>query len=189
MKQARGLSLIEIVVIVAAVAVLLYFLMPKRTGHTDYPRTRTRADLHTITTAIEAYYVDNKVYPPMQPLSDFTAAPEQLEEIGGAELSTVQLAHLQANGITSPVAYLSSGIHDYMLRENGNFSKLPYAYYTNGNDWILFSSGPDEDYDIRNPAELPFSNHEEFSKTLSAITYDPTNGTASGGDIWQTQGT
>jgi hypothetical protein len=54
-------------------------------------------------------------------------------------------------------------------------------------DWILWSAGPDRDYDLNEGnigAVLGTDQDKPTSQSLLAITYDATNGTLSSGDIW-----
>jgi hypothetical protein len=54
-------------------------------------------------------------------------------------------------------------------------------------DWILWSAGPDRDYDLNEgniAAVLGAAQDKLTSQSLLAITYDATNGTLSSGDIW-----
>jgi hypothetical protein len=59
--------------------------------------------------------------------------------------------------------------------------------------WMLVCPGPDGDYDLAdewdvyNPAVAQPSRHllGGTNKRGSALTYDPTNGTVSNGDIWR----
>ena len=54
-------------------------------------------------------------------------------------------------------------------------------------NWILWSAGPDRDYDLNEgniAAVLGVAQDKPTSQSLLAITYDATNGTLSSGDIW-----
>ena len=54
-------------------------------------------------------------------------------------------------------------------------------------NWILWSAGPDRDYDLNEgniAAVLGAAQDRLTSQSLLAITYDATNGTLSSGDIW-----
>lgn len=61
-----------------------------------------------------------------------------------------------------------------------------------GFGWVLVSAGPDGDYDIAGEWDVYDPSQPQPSARLlggtnrsgSAITYDPTNGTISDGDIW-----
>ncbi len=50
---------------------------------------------------------------------------------------------------------------------------------------ILFSPGPDEDYDIRHPEEVYDSELKQPSPLLITFAYDATNGTKSSGDVFR----
>ena len=54
-------------------------------------------------------------------------------------------------------------------------------------NWILWSTGPDRDYDLNEGnigAVLGTDQDKPTSQSLIEITYDATNGTLSSGDIW-----
>lgn len=53
-----------------------------------------------------------------------------------------------------------------------------------GNSWIVYSCGRDGDYDI-NPPEKYYDPNSDKLLGLMSVTYDPTNGTDSSGDIWR----
>ena len=68
------------------------------------------------------------------------------------------------------------------------FARRRLRYYAwQKKDWILWSAGPDRDYDLNEgniAAVLGAAQDKLTSQSLLAITYDPTNGTLSSGDIW-----
>ena len=62
---------------------------------------------------------------------------------------------------------------------------LPYAYYADGHGgWLLFSPGPDRDYDTV-PDEDYDSSAEVPSASLLTKIYDATNGVFSNGDVYR----
>lgn len=72
------------------------------------------------------------------------------------------------------------------IRDPFGLSKShPYAYYSAGDSWILYSAGPDKDYDI-DPVNDGDDVFDPASLLLIMKTYDPTNGTVSDGDVWLT---
>ena len=59
-----------------------------------------------------------------------------------------------------------------------------YGYFSDEDGWILFSAGPDYDYDIDPVTD--FDSHDpERITALELKAYDPTNGTYSNGDIFR----
>ncbi|MFW6255454.1 MAG: hypothetical protein ACOC54_01435 [Candidatus Sumerlaeota bacterium] len=83
--------------------------------------------------------------------------------------------------LTTPVAYLTSVLEDpYSFSGSG-----PYKYYRAGDEsWILTSPGPDMVEDI-DPVEDFEADVPQPSEIILQKSYDPTNGTDSGGDIWR----
>lgn len=83
-------------------------------------------------------------------------------------------------GLTTPVAFLPALPIDYFADPRGG--RL-LAYHVHEGEWLLYSAGPDGHYDIDPerdflPALFPLPS-------LILATYDPSNGTASAGDLWR----
>lgn len=153
------------------------------------PRSRVtwaRMDMRSMATGIESYYVDNNCYPPARPLREACKSVsdvERLRRAGGYDLTMVEPGRLGMAGLTSPIAYLPQIYRDPLAPVKG----LPFVYYADTNGWILISAGPDQRYDIINPAAVYDSMIAQPSPTLiSGFTYDPTNGAdSSSGDVWR----
>lgn len=86
---------------------------------------------------------------------------------------------------TDPPAF-----HCYVCCSNDVLSTEPKArpvFYSSRNEnaegWILISAGLDHDYDIR-PVKLFDPSTTQPSPALVHLTYDPTNGVNSSGDLW-----
>ncbi|MBX7243921.1 MAG: hypothetical protein K1X53_00380, partial [Candidatus Sumerlaeaceae bacterium] len=132
-------------------------------------------------TGIESYFVDHNAYPPMCPLKDFAKDAEVLERIGGGSLSTMFAGDGRLEGLTTPVSYITSLFMDPF---SPNVS-LPFAYYCDENGWICFSPGPDGQYDLAEPGKYYTSKIDQPSTGIMLLSYDPSNGTISGGDVWR----
>jgi general secretion pathway protein G len=64
MKNARGFTLIEIMVVVVIIALLAAFILPTVTGRVEQARiTRAKSDIQAFTTALSIYKLDNFSYP------------------------------------------------------------------------------------------------------------------------------
>jgi hypothetical protein len=152
---------------------------------------RVKNDMRSMATAIESYYIDNNSYPAFTTdvAQSIHSGPSQKSPSEGWRLpafriQTVDTIPLQFMTLTTPVAYMTRYPDDPFTNQQGH----TYQFYSisNGNGWILWSPGPDGKYDIDwQKYEL---NPEETTKTLNILalkSYDPTNGTISGGDLWR----
>ena len=137
-------------------------------------KSRVLSNTRTLSTAIEAYFVDNYAYPA------WSVGPGSLN---GNEYPSFML-HTSQNGletITTPVAYTKAYFRDPFSPRG----KLMLNYFRAEYSWILWSAGPDGDYDIdlnvvQNKIDWNVSQPAPESLLYS---YDPTNGTLSSGDI------
>ncbi len=63
-SRQRGFTLIEIMVVVVIIGILIGLVAPNIVGNVDEARvTAARADIETLVTALERYYMDNSSYP------------------------------------------------------------------------------------------------------------------------------
>jgi hypothetical protein len=153
--------------------------------------TRVRSDQRSLATAIETYKIDHGAYPMAVPITDsighFLHNKKELDkyllESNASDVTTCFWGSETCSGLTTPIAYITSIFPDPFSTVNG----LPFAYAASDNYWILYSAGPDSDYDIENPVELLARTETgyDISYALFPYTYDPTNGTDSNGDVWR----
>ena len=173
-------KLILILCILCLLAVILFLAVVNVPSPKRYSISRAINDMRDLAVGLEAYYGDHKAYPGMRPLREFGTDGNGLVKAGGAGLTAIDPGGWGRQGLTTPVAYLDSLTTD-RLSPNQLF---PFAYFTDGKGWILFSPGLDGHYDI-NPAVDYASSRTKASKSLLSHTYDPTNGSGSNGDIWR----
>lgn len=136
---------------------------------------RTKGMFHDVRGALEAFSVDHHQYPSAVPLRNFTIDPSAdtmkipmsrgfdgipisvLEKAGGLELLAVDpgLTSGSQPGLTTPVAYIKNLPADPWINYQGE-KNIPFAYYVYNNPpgWILWSPGPDHDYDLQRPTEF-----------------------------------
>lgn len=157
--------LIPIVGILAAIAI------PNFKSAMSHSNVSTiQQEMRTIATALEAYYIDYDQYP----------LPQYDNEDNAVLPST----------ITTPIAYATCILNDiYNDTDNDH-----YRYYTDSSTkWIVASFGPDKKSGnsgiqggINLDIESALTDDElGFPLQSSPLTYDPTNGTKSPGDIWR----
>jgi prepilin-type N-terminal cleavage/methylation domain-containing protein len=176
----RAFTLIELLIVVAIVAILTAIAVPNFLEATVRCRVaRTHNDLRAMATALESYRVDNTQYPRATLLMSL---PRRLVPL------------------TTPVAYMAGLPHDPCFRRDSGspFVVDPEYCYSSGNIYFGASSqfdrpeylgtiyslagrGPDNDivvggYCMAHPIALD-------NRTGVLGTYDPTNGTLSSGDI------
>jgi prepilin-type N-terminal cleavage/methylation domain-containing protein len=163
----HGFTLIELLIVVAIIAILAAIAVPNfLEAQVRSKVSRTKNDMRSLATAMEAYYTDQNAYP-----VDAAIAPFQ----GWIELTT-------------PVAYITSVPRDpFIVKaygpdnnpcfEMGTGSWDPPTPTTKGVMWAMASYGPDRKDDTESLADYP--------RTAQACPYDPTNGTVSRGDVYR----
>lgn len=207
MKRLRAFTLIELLIVVAIIAILAAIAVPNfLEAQTRAKVSRIKADMHSVTIALESYAVDNNSkYPYLKGYKILGHSQWDRGSFGAAvDLST-------------PIAYLSS----VMVNDPFYQKKLYYAYgidtatintttlsicinyvnvwlcrqlnnYKPVKDraaWFLLSMGPDQ---VRGPnpwgpgafnvGSYATSNLDP-AKRFDQCNYDASNGTVSGGDI------
>lgn len=162
---------------IAAMALLATWLVRTYLDALDASSTsRTRADLRTLATALRAYRADHGVYPPMIPMHRIGRNSTTLEKAGGGAAMGISYA------LTTPVAYVDSFSPFVDI-----FSPaVPPAYFTRGDEFILYSPALDRDYDITPQRLAAFPTFDKDHFDAAGLTYDPTNGLRSSGDFWRT---
>lgn len=230
-KRIKGFTLIELLIVVAIIAILAAIAIPNfLEAQTRAKVARVKADLRSIATGIESYYVDNSTYPQQDSSLESAAAPyvgygvnDVPNATAGARSNPTFRRKVDSNDalrtMTTPVAYMTSFPSDPFANTNG--IKFSYSTQRGGIGWILWSFGPDTDQNtpysgghpsppwptpllpasygdinagIVNGSNALFVSVDTFfydpaqqvpSFSLIQVTYDPSNGTASNGDIYR----
>lgn len=171
-RPCRGVTFFEITVVFVVIAILVVVaVLSTRRLAVETKLARVREEHRVLTRALQNYYFD---------LSDF---PTQIQGLAP---------------LREPVTYLASIPRDIFAR--GEDRSQPYVYRTWHGElqtvWLLLSRGPDGDIDLdETPTGLVQPLIPSLSGTatvggtrlpdfLIALSYDPTNGLGSSGDIY-----
>jgi len=195
-SKRRGFTLIELLIVVAIIAILAAIAVPNfLEAQVRSKVSRTKADLRSLTTAMELYRVDQDRYPLMCLIDQSTGF--MVNPWVRTPSGTYYWEQFFAVGaLTTPVAYISSEPWDpfYLRPRHSNLLSLRYCYSAHYDSylgaeatltamrrafgaWRVWGSGPDydrRDVYLRDPR-------------ASVIVYDPTNGTVSDGDILRSE--
>ncbi|MCD6385935.1 prepilin-type N-terminal cleavage/methylation domain-containing protein [Candidatus Sumerlaeota bacterium] len=181
--RKRGFTLIELLIVVAIIAILAAIAVPNfLEAQTRSKVSRAEADMRNLATALESYFVDHNHYPWPFPRPSMYATNVP-------------------NELSTPVAYISSVssfFDPFSVRlkgmYGGRYNRYGYVTANYGNAlyyyqilkpeykkaigmWRLDSFGPDG----RSGPKGGPSNYP------NEVTYDPSNGTVSRGDIYRSQ--
>ena len=186
--KKSGFTLIELLIVVAIIAILAAIAIPNfLAAQVRSKVSKTKAELRTLATALESYYIDNNTWPQ-----------------DGTELWATQAYYWYVpNDVTTPVAYISNvnlkdpfrgslnpGDDPLLTRYRysntvdgvlGRLATTPY-YRDAFGAWRVIGLGPDQGYS-------PDYDGDQTIWGIYDITvpYDPTNGTVSFGDIIRSQ--
>ncbi len=218
----KGFTLIELLIVVAIIAILAAIAIPNfLQAQIRAKVSRAKADMRSMATAIESYYVDYNAYPACTAEKQYSIASQaNIPDTGFCTFRYYDpdTDPVKANGLTTPVAYMSTIPFDPFATKYGK--NVPFRYYScragtpldpdnNSSDiaqatgWITVSYGPDQNEDIKLDSSVWSSNlytdggsYTATSKDLvvdpdddftsvAELSYDPTNGTTSPGDIFR----
>ncbi|MDI6782926.1 MAG: prepilin-type N-terminal cleavage/methylation domain-containing protein [bacterium] len=191
-KKHFGFTLIELLIVVAIIAILAAIAIPNfLAAQTRSKAAKTKGELRTLATGLEAYYVDQTAYPHYR---TYIGA-------GGKSNCISRLVPL-----TTPVAYITRvpypdpfmpgqfaidpnyNTYDFMDEESiiglfptGGTATRLWGGHTWGRAWRLAGCGPDKV--MHYGAAVQGNTAASQPKDGWPAYYDPTNGTISNGDI------
>ncbi|MDK2971657.1 MAG: type pilus assembly protein PilA [Candidatus Sumerlaeota bacterium] len=188
--RTNAFTLLELLIVVAIIAILAAIAVPNfLEAQTRSKVSRVKADLRTITTAIESYVVDNNRVPfdghPGQPHWGWVNAQRQLTtpvaymtKVLSDPFQDDNFPDTGVAGHTHFIDYPESKNHAYdygtAYWHAVHLGQSPgYANNFRGSLWKIGSAGPDTQFD------------EGGSYYGMAQFYDPTNGTVSDGDVYR----
>ena len=198
MRNVKAFTLIELLIVVAIIAILAAIAVPNfLEAQARAKVTRVMADMRSIGIALESYYVDNNKYIP----------PTAYRAPYGGEWGKWWLRlEAQSSGpqnsisgcgdwLTSPIQYITSIPFDPYMNTYALWSSKeawgikfnqasvfyaciyngPFDFYVVDFDTTLYDIG----FQLHSAGPNNFIYHHDPS-----MVYDPTNGTVSNGDIW-----
>lgn len=163
----KGFTLIELLIVVAIIAILAAIAVPNfLEAQVRSKVSRAKADQRSLATAIEAYFVDNNLYPAAAREGSGTISLTGGHPNNGVAINptnvgnhnkyanpahpNTNLRHVwtfaarggtQLGLLTTPIGYITSYPADPFTDTKGG----TFCYFANPNGWILWSPGPDTD--------------------------------------------
>jgi len=163
MRRRNAFTLIELLIVVAIIAILAAIAVPNfLEAQTRSKVSRAVTDMRSMGTALEAFRVDNNSYP-----TSWSAGTGEnwIQSAGTYGDPLWSLEHIPAGfpkaTLTTPIAYLTSTLQDIFMprMQDGATIVIPPGTWQYGVDrtareaWALESVGPDARFD--SPYDLP----------------------------------
>ncbi|MGI6455543.1 MAG: prepilin-type N-terminal cleavage/methylation domain-containing protein [bacterium] len=197
----QGFTLIELLIVVAIIGILAAIAVPNfLNAQTRAKVARVRADVHSLTTALEQYRLDNNDYP-----RDM-GGPNQEEQRSWAQLTT-PVAYISSTEVckdpftNSGQGAVGSGFanvrtyydygggtwHDHAPGSSQDLSRRAVFERSSGAGFVILSFGPNK------AREFPWSDQSLIGigrRTHDGLqyVYNSSNGLTSLGDIFATSG-
>lgn len=172
-KFQRAFTLLELIIVFMIIAILVAIAEPNFTCQwMDRRPMRTEEELSWVASEIAIRTLELGAPPPARRDDHGWSGTEH----GEPEFTAYTLEGIEE--LKDPTGQFHGIIGDRFRRGWGQH----YVYHTDGRGWMLLSAGPDTDYDIDPAAELERMSRDSGAGP-AALTYDPTNGFNSSGDI------
>lgn len=178
-KKARGFTLIELLIVIAIILILIAIALPNfLEAQIRAKIVKAKGDIRTLAIAQETYYLDFGTYPAESENNPY-ARPRN--EAG-------------LYWLTSPIKYIGSIPNDPFGKQD--LGEEVTVYETGGIEssisnpecfkclktWVIYTLGPDTP---RTEVVSADPHSETYGPDWSTDAYSATNGTKSGGDIFQ----
>ena len=203
MKRLKGFTLIELLIVVAIIGILAAIAVPNfLNAQVRAKVSRAQAEERELSTALEEFFIDNNSYPPLTNL-DRMISRQYNDNPGNIDSARIEIgrgSRARRIYLTTPISYMSNIPFD-PFRGSGN--EWTYLYGSNGTSYyIILSYGPDgmpgngtsgtnaeplsvKDYTGARENDWNQAAYRDGHLTLRELTYAPSNGTSSTGDIWR----
>lgn len=111
-RRMRGMTLIEIMVVLVIMGVLAALIVPNVMGRPDEARiAAAKQDVTTVTNALQMYKLDNRIYPSTEQGLAALIKPTTISPLPPAFRSGGYLPKLPQDPWGNPYQYLSPGVH------------------------------------------------------------------------------
>jgi type II secretion system protein G len=148
MNKQRGFTLIELLIVIAIIGILAAIAIPNLLNAVQRGKQkRTMTDMRALATAVEAYHVDNSMFPAAACASGlYTAAGNTLDAASFSNLSPTYISLPPArDGWSHFLVYnVNNGQSMYNIRSygrNGTDDGVSCGTTTDFNDDIVFTNG------------------------------------------------
>ena len=147
-KRESGFTLIELLIVIAIIGILAAIAIPNLLNAVQRGKQkRTMSDIRTMATAVEAYAVDNNIYPAAQCTGKFVAITSALDTDTGLKvLAPTYIANpVRRDGWGNLMLYNTDSVNQqYGFRSKGR-DNTPTTFTcittTNFNADIVYSNG------------------------------------------------